>query len=284
MHRFRRIACVAAVAAGVFAAAPAAEGGQILPVRGGVIDVPDFDPALYHDADRCQLDLNAALNALSDQLGRIPFPPPGEPGYHEWANAIGDQMSRLNAMRPACLALGPPGRTATFTQARAFALRAPAIADRLDALPVLIRTARTPARRRALGNLALSIANGVASRFDLEALRQPATSRLLRNAGARIGGGRVVALPGFANRIQDVADYDAELVGITEARAKADPELAARMDLLANANHGRPYVQLTLDERRAIASQLQTQSGALQILLTRARKLGTAAVNVIFGR
>ena len=45
------------------------------------------------------------LNQLSDELGNIPFPPPGEPGYHELAKAIREAMDAVNAQRPVCLAM-----------------------------------------------------------------------------------------------------------------------------------------------------------------------------------
>jgi hypothetical protein len=254
-----------------------------VPVRGGVIEVPDFDPARYHDSDSCQLALNAALGQLSDQMRRIPFPPPGEPGYHEWANGIGEQMNRLNAMRPTCLALGARGRTATVPQARRFATRSRSFATRFTGLAAQIRTTRALAKRHALADRFLGAATVIASRFDLEALKRR-KSFLRGGIGTSLGRGRLVKLPGFANAIQNIADYDADLVEMTEKRAAVDPQLAEEMQIDANFHHGKPYEQLTLDERREVARRLQARSGALDNLLQRGRKAGAAGARHNFGR
>ena len=77
-----------------------ARAQTIVPVGAETVVVPPLRPHHYHDSDSCRTALNAALGSLSEQLGNIPFPPPGEPGYHEWANAIGAQMDAINARRP----------------------------------------------------------------------------------------------------------------------------------------------------------------------------------------
>jgi hypothetical protein len=82
-----------------------------------------------------------------------------------------------------------------------------------------------------------------------------------------------------------VADYDHEVVAITEARAKTDAELAFRMNLLSQQQYqGRPYDQLYPEERRAIVSQVARESGALQNLIRRVKAAARAGLGVIFGR
>jgi hypothetical protein len=107
---FRARAAIVVVAATVASALGAgAASAERIPVRGGTVIVPDFSPSTYKTSKACQAALNAALASLSRQLADIPFPPPGEPGYHEWANEIGRQMDRIGAMRPRCLAKGSAG-------------------------------------------------------------------------------------------------------------------------------------------------------------------------------
>lgn len=279
-----RRSCVAMLVAVTLATAGRAAAEQYLPVRGGTVVVPDFDRSAYHDSDSCQLALNAALRSLQDQLARIPFPPPGAPGYHEWANAITEQMRLLGLQRPPCLRLGPSGRSAPPAQARRLAAAAVPLARRFEPFIVRIAGSRgNPARQRALGAAALAVANGAAARFDLPALGNPKTWGRSQRLGVDLRARQIKQLPAFASRIQNVADYDAEIVGMTERRAAADPELAAKMDLLARANFGAPYAQLRLDQRRAIASQVQAESGALQNLIGRVRAAAAAATRVVFG-
>lgn len=276
------IALVLGVAVSV--APPAAGGAQVIPVRGGQVVVPDFDPRRYHDSDSCQASLNSALAALSRQLAEIPFPPPGEPGYHEWANAIREQMTALNATRGVCLRLGAPGRLAPRAQARRFGVVAVPVARQLTALRTAIARAGA-ARKGALGLRALGIAVGLDGRIDLEALRNRQSFARSNVGNTRIPSGQLKQLPGFAAAVQDISDWDREVVELTERRAATDPDLAQNLDLLANHRFGRPYSQLTLAERRDIVTLpgVRSQSGAIQVLLDRVRKAAAAGGRVIFG-
>jgi hypothetical protein len=109
-HRARStaagLALVSFVAVGDSALAQEGVPPRTASERGVSVDMAGFDPAPYQTSETCQAALNAVLNGLSEQLGDIPFPPPGEPGYHELANSIGAQMTAVNAQRPVCLALG----------------------------------------------------------------------------------------------------------------------------------------------------------------------------------
>jgi hypothetical protein len=263
-----------------------AHAQTVVPVRGGAVLVPPFDSHHYHDSDSCQAALNAALGDLSNQLGSIPFPPPGQPGYHEWANAIGAEMSKLNAQRSHCLSLGAPGRTASPQEARRFAGAAEQRARRFVRVSKTITKSRgKPARTESLAEKLLSAALGLAGRFDLEALKNAQTWRQSRSLGVDLRKGQLKQLPGFAAGLQNVADYDHEVVAITEARAKTDAELAFRMNLLSQQQYqGRPYDQLYPEERRAIVSQVARESGALQNLISRVKAAARAGLGVIFGR
>jgi hypothetical protein len=263
-----------------------AHAQTIVPVRGGAVVVPPFDPHHYHDSVSCQAALNAALGSLSEQLGNIPFPPQGEPGYHEWANAIGAQMKVLNAQRSDCLALGARGRTASSQAARSFAGKAEPAAKRF------VRTSKTitksrgkPARTENLAEILLCAALGLEGRFDLQALKNAQSWKQSRRLGVDLRKGQIKHLPEFASDLQNVADYDHEIIAITEARAKTDSELAFRMNTLtAQQFGGRPYDQLYPHKRRAIVSQVQRDSGALQNLPRRVRAVAQSGLGVIFGR
>lgn len=180
---------------------------------------------------------------------------------------------------------GSAPAVAPRAQARRFAARAIPIAKQLAGLRrQIVRSRARPARQRALAARALGIARGIGVRFDLDALSNRRSFARSQRLGTDLRQGQLKQLPGFASSLQNVADYDREIVDITERRAASDPELAARMDHLATLQYGSAYAQLGPDERRVIASQVQSQSGALQNLLGRVRQAAAAATRVIFGR
>jgi hypothetical protein len=95
-----------------------ATADEVIPVRGGEIRLPAFDPDDWADSDSCQLALNAAIHDLQAQMAAMPLPPPGEPGYHEWAEELSRQiMEYETTYRRPCLMKGtgdaevapPPG-------------------------------------------------------------------------------------------------------------------------------------------------------------------------------
>jgi hypothetical protein len=281
--------CAGVVACGLMllvAVAGDARAQTLVPVRGGTVVVPNFYAERYHDSDSCQASLNAALHSLSEQLGNIPFPPPGEPGYHEWANAIGAEMSRINAQRSVCLGMGARGRTAPREEAQRFAGAAERHAKAIVRVREMIKESRgKPARKGRLAGLVLDRAGLLGGRFDLEALKNPQTWSRSNKLGTDLRKGQLKQLPGFAKDLQEVADYEHDIVTITEERAKSDQELAFRMNLLAQQQfEGRRYDQLYPDEKRKIVSQVQRESGALQNLIRRALGAAQSGLGVIFGR
>lgn len=269
----------------VAATAPSAAGVQVIPVRGGEIHVPDFDPERYDDSDSCQLALNAALNELSRQLGSIPFPPPGEPGYHEWANAIGAQMAVLNQARTVCLALGAPGRIATPQQARQFAVTALPVARQFVTLRKRIAAAKgRPARQASLALGGLRLAIRMDGRADLGALRAQQSFQRRNVAPAKVPTGQLKQLPAFAGAIQEISDWDKEVVEKTELKAATDPQLQENLDLYAMDRYGKRYNELTLAERRNIVTLpgVRTQSGEVFNLLNLVRQAGAIGVRLQF--
>lgn len=269
----------------VAATAPSVAGVQVIPVRGGEIHVPDFDPERYDDSDSCQLALNAALNELSRQLGSIPFPPPGEPGYHEWANAIGAQMAVLNQARTVCLALGAPGRIATPQQARQFAVTALPVARQFVTLRKRIAAAKgRPARQASLALGGLRLAIRMDGRADLGALRAQQSFQRRNVAPAKVPTGQLKQLPAFAGAIQEISDWDKEVVEKTELKAATDPQLQENLDLYAMDRYGKRYNELTLAERRNIVTLpgVRTQSGEVFNLLNLVRQAGAIGVRLQF--
>jgi len=222
---------------------------------------------------------------LSRQLAEIPFPAPGEPGFHEWANAIRAAMEALNRQRPACLSIGAHGRAAPPAKARRFAVRAVPLATRFRDLGIQIARAGGDRRRQlGLGRVGLRLANGAAAQADLEALGNPRSYARGFNPGPNLNQGRVRQLPGFASDIQRISEYERVMVERAEQKAARDPDFRGQLDLRANLSYGKPYAQLTPQEKTTIASQVQPQSGALDVLLNWVRRAGRSGAGVIFGR
>jgi hypothetical protein len=73
-----------------------------------------------------------------------------------------------------------------------------------------------PGRRASLSADFWISAVAITTRFDLEALKNPKSFARSRNVGTGLRFGQFKQLPGFAGAIQRIADYDHEVVEMTE--------------------------------------------------------------------
>jgi hypothetical protein len=85
--------------------------------------------------------------------------------------------------------------------------------------------------------------------------------------------------------LKRISEYEKVMVDKADSKYATDPDFRANVDHLSALQFGgRTYAQLTPDERATIASQVQPQSGALEVLLRWVRDAGKSATHVTFGK
>jgi hypothetical protein len=144
------------------------------------------------------------------------------------------------------------------------------------------RHAKHPRERKPLLAKLLARADAIADDFDLAKLGKPTAWKL--NPGVDLRKGQLAALPGFARDLKKISEYEKVMVDKANSKYATDPDFRANVDHLSALQFGgRTYAQLTPEEQATIASQVQPQSGALQVLVRWARDAGKSATHVNFG-
>ena len=150
-----------------------------------------------------------------------------------------------------------------------------------DLIPLIGEIRRTSDRPSRLGALLAKLerrAVSVAAVFDLARLAKPSG---WRKSGVKLRSGQIRALPGFAARLKKISEYDKLVLDKTDRKYATDPRFRADVDRASTLQLGRPYAQLSPDEKLKIARRFQAQSGARDALLRLARSAARSAARVV---
>ena len=142
---------------------------------------------------------------------------------------------------------------------------------------------QTEAANKRLADLAKSLADAAKRIKQIRDKVDPKTwPKTVGEANTGLRVNQLKALPKFASDLQSIGRYDQVLVQKTDQYHKVNAGTVDAVVLITYPD--KSYSQLTPAERANVGRMVQSQSGALDVLLERARTAGKSATALTFGR